>query len=150
MIERSLRTMRLVTLGLICLLPTVASFVAPGGHRLTHSISSLNMSTPDERSGRRRKKSVADRTQAETRALIEDIIKTAVDAGPQAAPARTFQAYLAFSATLREFLPRPGRGMQTFSAPKALRVLFEKLGATYIKLGQFIASSPTICTIGIY
>eukprot|EP01039_Chlorochromonas_danica_P005280 gene5279-5815_t len=31
-----------------------------------------------------------------------------------------------------------------FSIPKALRRLFEALGATYIKLGQFIASSPTI------
>ena len=30
------------------------------------------------------------------------------------------------------------------SAPKAMRRLFEELGATYIKLGQFIASSPTL------
>jgi predicted unusual protein kinase regulating ubiquinone biosynthesis (AarF/ABC1/UbiB family) len=30
------------------------------------------------------------------------------------------------------------------SPPKTLRKLFEQLGATYIKLGQFIASSPTI------
>jgi aarF domain-containing kinase len=29
-------------------------------------------------------------------------------------------------------------------APRVLRRLFERLGATYIKLGQFIASSPTI------
>eukprot|EP00612_Vaucheria_litorea_P001765 CAMPEP_0171454108 /NCGR_PEP_ID=MMETSP0945-20130129/1532_1 /TAXON_ID=109269 /ORGANISM="Vaucheria litorea, Strain CCMP2940" /LENGTH=473 /DNA_ID=CAMNT_0011979077 /DNA_START=299 /DNA_END=1720 /DNA_ORIENTATION=+ len=29
-------------------------------------------------------------------------------------------------------------------SPKVLRKLFEKLGATYIKLGQFIASSPTL------
>ena len=27
--------------------------------------------------------------------------------------------------------------------PKLLRKIFEELGATYIKLGQFIASSPT-------
>jgi len=33
---------------------------------------------------------------------------------------------------------------EKFSAPVALRKLFERLGATYIKLGQFIASSPTI------
>ena len=30
------------------------------------------------------------------------------------------------------------------SAPKILRETFEKLGATYIKLGQFIASSPSL------
>ncbi|RYY81293.1 AarF/ABC1/UbiB kinase family protein, partial [archaeon] len=30
------------------------------------------------------------------------------------------------------------------SLPKVIRRLFEELGATYIKLGQFIASSPTI------
>lgn len=29
-------------------------------------------------------------------------------------------------------------------APRTLRKLFERLGATYIKLGQFIASSPTL------
>lgn len=29
-------------------------------------------------------------------------------------------------------------------APVILRKLFERLGATYIKLGQFIASSPTL------
>ena len=28
--------------------------------------------------------------------------------------------------------------------PRVLRRLFEKLGATYIKLGQFIGSSPTL------
>jgi len=33
---------------------------------------------------------------------------------------------------------------EPFSAPVALRKLFERMGATYIKLGQFIASSPTL------
>ncbi|CAM9480791.1 unnamed protein product, partial [Phaeothamnion confervicola] len=28
--------------------------------------------------------------------------------------------------------------------PRALRRLFERLGATYIKVGQFVASSPTL------
>jgi aarF domain-containing kinase len=31
-----------------------------------------------------------------------------------------------------------------FSIPKILKELFNKLGATYVKLGQFIASSPTL------
>ena len=30
------------------------------------------------------------------------------------------------------------------SLPAALRILFENLGGTYVKLGQFIASSPTL------
>jgi len=33
---------------------------------------------------------------------------------------------------------------EEFTAPVALRKLFERMGATYIKLGQFIASSPTL------
>jgi aarF domain-containing kinase len=36
----------------------------------------------------------------------------------------------------------PGAALPTPSA--LLRRLFERLGATYIKLGQFIASSPTL------
>jgi aarF domain-containing kinase len=94
---------------------------------------------------RRRQRTVADRTQAETQSLIQDIIQAAVDAGPQAGPLRTFEAYRAVSETIREFYPLiPGRPVQEFSVPKAVRTLFEKLGATYIKLGQFIASSPTL------
>ena len=144
--------MQLVVVGLLYILQPATPFVAqqPGrmATRQQQQSTALPMSTPSDgtsgRNNRRPKKTVGDRTQAEARALIEDIIKTALDAGPQAAPARTFQAYRAISGTLREFLPRPGRQAQPFSVPKALRVLFEKLGATYIKLGQFIASSPTI------
>lgn len=35
-------------------------------------------------------------------------------------------------------------GVPPINTAKSLRVLFERLGATYIKLGQFIASSPTL------
>lgn len=49
---------------------------------------------------------------------------------------------------MRDFSPFvlrvDGSAPETFSAPKALRKIFERLGATYIKLGQFIASSPTL------
>jgi aarF domain-containing kinase len=68
-----------------------------------------------------------------------------MEAGPRAGPTRTFKAYVAISETLQEFLPRLGQTtIPAFSAPKVLRTLFEKLGATYVKLGQFIASSPTL------
>jgi aarF domain-containing kinase len=110
-----------------------------------HPTTELGMSTKAPRGqSRRPKKTVQDRSQQEAISLIQDVIKTAVDAGPRAGPARTLQAYIAFSQTFREFLPRPGQNVPTFSVPKVLRTLFEKLGATYVKLGQFIASSPTL------
>jgi len=76
-------------------------------------------------------------------------MKAAVDAGPRAGPRRTLQAYSAFARTSREFLPQllqPGSSLQTVNEklPAILRTLFERMGATYTKLGQFIASSPTL------
>lgn len=110
----------------------------------TTALASTPFSDSGQGNSRKPKKSVTDRTQEEAISLIQDIIQAAVDAGPQAGPARTFQAYKAFSETFREFLPRFGQPPPTFSPAKAIRTLFEKLGATYVKLGQFIASSPTI------
>eukprot|EP00957_Ditylum_brightwellii_P126674 9655267-Ditylum_brightwellii.AAC.1 len=43
--------------------------------------------------------------------------------------------------------PLPGAsgvGGEAFSALVALRKLFERIGSTYVKLGQFVASSPTL------
>jgi len=123
------------------------SYTPSGRQRETAIFSTPLPSTGgsnNDKKSRKVKKSVTDRTQEEAVSLIQDIIKAAVDAGPQAGPARTLQAYMAFSDTLREFLPRFGQPPPAFSAPKAIRTLFEKLGATYVKLGQFIASSPTI------
>jgi len=122
----------------------------PSGRYHTTALSSTpfpaegDSNKNNDKGSKRIKKSVRDRTQEEAVSLIQDIIQAAVDAGPQAGPVRTFQAYKAFSDTLREFLPRFGQPITAFSAPKAIRTLFEKLGATYIKLGQFVASSPTI------
>ena len=94
----------------------------------------------------RAKKSVRERTSEEAVSLIRDVVQAAFDAGPRAAPSRTLQAYIAISRTLQDFSPiqRPGRKAEEFSAPVALRKLFERLGATYIKLGQFVASSPSL------
>mmetsp|Transcript_16881 Transcript_16881/g.18571 ORF Transcript_16881/g.18571 Transcript_16881/m.18571 type:complete len:554 (+) Transcript_16881:113-1774(+) len=107
----------------------------------TSSSSSVGDNSPRVNEG---KKKVSDRTQEEAASLIQDIIQALVDAGPQAGPVRTFQAVSAFRETFREFLPQIGKPTPVFSTPKAIRTLFEKLGATYVKLGQFIASSPTI------
>mmetsp|Transcript_49905 Transcript_49905/g.120899 ORF Transcript_49905/g.120899 Transcript_49905/m.120899 type:complete len:574 (-) Transcript_49905:80-1801(-) len=114
--------------------------------RRTGSSSAGNTATSGRRQPRRQR-TVADRTQQETQSLIQDLVQAAVDAGPQAGPLRTFEAYRAVAETVREFYPIvPGRRgpAQEFSVPKVVRTLFEKLGATYIKLGQFIASSPTL------
>eukprot|EP00557_Chaetoceros_sp_GSL56_P012792 CAMPEP_0176486238 /NCGR_PEP_ID=MMETSP0200_2-20121128/5461_1 /TAXON_ID=947934 /ORGANISM="Chaetoceros sp., Strain GSL56" /LENGTH=615 /DNA_ID=CAMNT_0017882925 /DNA_START=165 /DNA_END=2012 /DNA_ORIENTATION=+ len=123
-----------------------------------------------------KKKTLADRTQAEVQSLLQDILKAIIEAGPRAGPARTLQAYQAFTRTLQDFIPLPSPPLrsrplsirkknnnnsvdnpnadaaaasttttvETFSLPVALRKLFERMGATYIKLGQFIASSPTL------
>ncbi len=104
----------------------------------------LRMSSTSTTASRKPKKSLADRSQAETRALIEDIIKAAIEAGPRAGPARTIQAYQALTRTIQDFIPQRSRAAEEFSAPVALRKLFERMGATYIKLGQFVASSPTL------
>ena len=58
-----------------------------------------------------------------------------------AGPRRTLQAGLAAADVGRALL----RGELDPARPEAvLRRLFERLGATYIKLGQFVASSPTL------
>ena len=56
----------------------------------------------------RKKKSLNDRTQAEAIELINDLTKAGFEAG-SAAPRRTFQAYVAFLSTIREFSPQPFR-----------------------------------------
>jgi len=128
-------------------LHTILAFAPGTFHRASkNNVISLQATTssPGTTRSQRPKKTVQDRTQEEAASMIKDIIQAAVEAGPRAGPARTIQAYLALRETLREFLPFPGRNTTEFSVPKALRVLFEKLGATYIKLGQFVASSPTL------
>lgn len=108
--------------------------------RLVLKAESSGMSAPR----RKPKRSLQDRTQEEAISLIQDLIQAAVEAGPRAGPARTLQAYFAVTRTIQDFLPQPGKSPEAFSAPVALRKLFERLGATYVKLGQFVASSPTL------
>ena len=91
----------------------------------------------------KRKKTLQDRSRDEARSLIQDIIRSVAEAGPQAGPRRTFQAYRALDKTAREFLPQIVSS-GAIDTPVILRTLFERFGATYIKLGQFIASSPTL------
>ena len=142
-------------------IPSAPLQMSSNGNSNGNSNSNGNPSTT-----RKPKKTVADRTQAETNSLIRDIIQAAIEAGPRAGPVRTMQAYSALIRTVQDFLPTPiisntnpspfggtrkssqssssSKVPETFSTPLALRKLFERMGATYTKLGQFIASSPTL------
>ena len=74
----------------------------------------------------------------EFRSLVEEIIQITLKAGPAGIP-RAMKAAEAVATTGTEWLQgdRP-------AIPALLRKLFERLGATYVKLGQFVASSPTL------
>lgn len=111
--------------------------IATCSHNMVASRSTSSSQTA------KKKKSINDRTQAETIEFINDLTKASLEVG-SAAPKRTFQAYAAVLSTIRDFSPIRVGTTESFSLPKVLRTLFERLGATYIKLGQFIASSPTI------
>ena len=134
----------------LCLLPVVTGFVvSPRAPALMKNAEivhrKLFMSSQSASNSEKRKKTFRDRTQQETFDLIQDIVKAAFEAGPRAGPSRTLQAYRAMTRTIQDFLPSPfSSSTESFSAPVALRKLFERLGATYVKLGQFIASSPTL------
>lgn len=54
------------------------------------------------------------------------------------------QAAQAAAATAAEVAREPPSEVDEAFVAKVLRKLFEKLGSTYVKLGQFIASSPTV------
>ena len=123
------------------------------------SSSSNGTSGSTATSTRKPKKTVRDRTNEEAASLIRDIIQAGVEAGPRAGVVRSLQAYYAVTSTLNDFLPisipiigqtrsqrqrNQGNEVEPFSAPVAVRKLFERLGATYVKLGQFVASSPSL------
>ena len=83
--------------------------------------------------------------------LVEDGFKLASETPPEVGLRRTLQASRAVLMTGTELLRKfqgAGRAPTTeellAEVPATLRRLFELLGATYIKLGQFVASSPTI------
>mmetsp|Transcript_10520 Transcript_10520/g.11996 ORF Transcript_10520/g.11996 Transcript_10520/m.11996 type:complete len:561 (+) Transcript_10520:121-1803(+) len=125
----------------IPLLPSQTLFVSDVALKQKFLLMAGNIETS---SSSRKKKTVNDRTQKEAVSLVRDVLDAVLQAGPRAGPARAIQAYFALTSTARDFLPSPQGSSEEFSAPVALRKLFERLGATYIKLGQFIASSPTL------
>lgn len=77
------------------------------------------------------------------REITLETLEAAVRVGPQRAASRSINAAVAVLDLLRELSQEPNATSQA-NAPRILRRLFEKLGTTFIKLGQFIASSPTL------
>lgn len=75
----------------------------------------------------------------ELRDLLEESVKLASSTGPRGIT-RGVQAVRALVSLTQEYLTAG----KLDEPPVILRKLFERLGATYIKLGQFIASSPSL------
>ncbi|GMH05005.1 hypothetical protein Nepgr_006845 [Nepenthes gracilis] len=86
--------------------------------------------------------------------LVEDIVQTSINTGPRGA-LRVAQGIQAVIGVGSEWLTDVSKSANVSSAlptemqlgllsPPYLRRLFERMGATYIKLGQFIASAPTL------
>ncbi|XP_051123041.1 uncharacterized aarF domain-containing protein kinase At5g05200, chloroplastic [Andrographis paniculata] len=86
--------------------------------------------------------------------LVEDIVQTSLSTGPRGA-LRLAQGIQAVIGVGSEWLADASKAANTSTglatelqlgllSPRYLRKLFERLGATYIKLGQFIASAPTL------
>nr|KAJ0220965.1 hypothetical protein LSAT_V11C200097220 [Lactuca sativa] len=80
--------------------------------------------------------------------LVEDIVQTSINTGPRGAVrlAQGIQAVIGVGSEWSRNSPSgiPSQLQLGLLSPLYLRKLFERLGATYIKLGQFIASAPTL------
>lgn len=85
---------------------------------------------------------------------MEDIVETSLNTGPRGV-LRLAQGVQAFIGVGQEWLTDVSKSANTSAglptemqlglvSPFYLRRLFERMGATYIKLGQFIASAPTL------
>ncbi|KAJ4824477.1 hypothetical protein Tsubulata_017046 [Turnera subulata] len=86
--------------------------------------------------------------------LVEDIVRTSINTGPRGA-IRFAQGIQAVIGVGSEWLTDVSQSASSSTgiptqlqlgllSPLYLRRLFERMGATYIKLGQFIASAPTL------
>ncbi|GLC36376.1 hypothetical protein PLESTF_000329900 [Pleodorina starrii] len=73
------------------------------------------------------------------RELVQETVRISVSTGPRGF-FRAVQAAQSIATLAAEYLAKGS----VDPLPVFLRKLFEKLGATYIKLGQFIASSPSL------
>uniref|UniRef100_A0A0C9RWZ3 TSA: Wollemia nobilis Ref_Wollemi_Transcript_7702_1977 transcribed RNA sequence n=1 Tax=Wollemia nobilis TaxID=56998 RepID=A0A0C9RWZ3_9CONI len=86
--------------------------------------------------------------------LVEDVLQTSINTGPRGV-VRLAQGIQVTMAVGSEWLSEVSNSARTsrdrlsglqfgLLSPVYLRRFFERMGATYIKLGQFIASTPTL------
>uniref|UniRef100_A0A7S0PYT9 Protein kinase domain-containing protein n=1 Tax=Coccolithus braarudii TaxID=221442 RepID=A0A7S0PYT9_9EUKA len=78
----------------------------------------------------------------ETIAVIDELSKIASRQDPKVVIQRSLDLSLALNTVGGELFGRTDLGAEVL--PLVLRRLCEELGATYVKLGQFVASSPTL------
>ena len=78
--------------------------------------------------------------------VISEVLSVIRNTGPRPGVMRTLQVAGAVNKLVREFARNPKSFQENgrLYPARVLKRLFEELGATYIKLGQFIASSPTL------
>lgn len=76
--------------------------------------------------------------------LLEEVVEIIMSTGLETGLSRTLSAARAVAGTVAEVAREPPSKLDEAFVARVLRQLFERLGATYVKLGQFIASSPTV------
>ena len=82
-------------------------------------------------------------TAARLQTFAQEAARLGADTGPQGVR-RTLEASQALLQLGGAYVGTVLRGGTPDAPPALLRKLFEKLGATYVKLGQFVASSPSL------
>ncbi|KXZ49651.1 hypothetical protein GPECTOR_20g508 [Gonium pectorale] len=103
-----------------------SSSASDGSASASTSTSSSSLDDPGKRA-------------AQLRELVQETIRITTSTGPRGF-FRAVQAAQSVAQLAAEYLAQGS----VDPPPVFLRKLFEKLGATYIKLGQFIASSPSL------
>ena len=109
---------------------------------------SVGTGTSNQRSSFQTRLSAASNNRlSEFRSAIFSIVRVITTTGPRPVGIRTLQVAGAVNKLLREFAQNQKLFQDSNGRLVPARIakrLFEELGATYIKLGQFIASSPTL------
>ena len=91
------------------------------------------------------KRLASPETQKELRSLANELSKLALEQDPKVVLRRSIDLALAVQTVSTETISNKGLAPPSAEGlPLVLRRLCEEMGATYVKLGQFIASSPTL------
>jgi hypothetical protein len=122
-------------------LPVLKSARWNSGETVTHRIMDGSIIRKDFCSWESKRPTA--KTVASLQELVQEGIRLTIDTGPEGVT-RGFQATRAVFGVGQSYVETLLRGDKPDPPVVVLRVLFEKLGATYIKLGQFIASSPSL------